>query len=92
VPRRHFAVRPPGPGLTPLATPDADASDLTRLRRQAADCGVPLVVLQPQEGGVANLYPNRYTLVRPDQHVAWRADRWPADGAALLRRVCGQAA
>jgi 2-polyprenyl-6-methoxyphenol hydroxylase-like FAD-dependent oxidoreductase len=82
----HFGI-----GFTLLATPDADACDLDAARRQAAECGVPLVVLQPQEGGVANQYPDRYTLVRPDQHVAWRADGWPADGAALLRRVCGQA-
>lgn len=79
-----------GRGFTLLAGADAAAGDLDLARSQAAACGVPLEVLQPQEGGVANLYPCRYTLIRPDQHVAWRADAWPADGQALLRRLCGR--
>jgi hypothetical protein len=40
---------------------------------------------------VASLYPTRFTLLRPDQHVAWRGDAWPAAGTALLQRVTGQA-
>ena len=78
-----------GRGFTLLAGADAAAGDLGLARSQAAACGMPLEVLQPQEGGVANLYPSRYTLIRPDQHVAWRAAAWPADGGALLRRLCG---
>lgn len=34
-------------------------------------------------------YGRRFILVRPDQHVAWAADRPPADPAALLRRAAG---
>ncbi|NML43891.1 NAD(P)-binding protein [Ramlibacter sp. G-1-2-2] len=81
-----------GGGFTLLASSAADAKDLEAIRRQAGANGVPLAVLQPTEGGIANLYPARYTLVRPDQHVAWRGDTWPADGSALLRRLCGMQA
>ncbi|HSV84831.1 MAG TPA: FAD-dependent monooxygenase [Ramlibacter sp.] len=81
-----------GRGFTLLAGTDADVADLEAARAQAAACGLPLEILQPQEGGVANLYPSRYTLVRPDQHVAWRADAWPAEGEALLRRLSGRTA
>jgi hypothetical protein len=78
-----------GAGLTLVATAGADIADLDAARAQAASFGLPLTVLQPAEGGVASLYPARYTLVRPDQHVAWRGDAWPADGVALLRRLSG---
>ncbi|HEX2544136.1 MAG TPA: FAD-dependent monooxygenase [Ramlibacter sp.] len=76
-----------GAGFTLLATPEADTASA---RAAAASVGVPLKVLQPQEGGIANLYPYRYTLVRPDQHVAWRGDAWPEDGVRLLGQLCGR--
>jgi hypothetical protein len=36
------------------------------------------------------LYPTRFTLVRPDQHVAWRGDAWPNASVALLEKVTGR--
>jgi hypothetical protein len=51
---------------------------------------VPLKPLQPREGSVASLYPTRFTLIRPDQHVAWRGDAWPASGGALFERIAGR--
>ncbi|HSW20080.1 MAG TPA: FAD-monooxygenase, partial [Ramlibacter sp.] len=80
-----------GSGYTLLAGAGADSADLDAAQAQAADLGLPLTLLQPQEGGIASLYQTRYTLIRPDQHVAWRGDAWPADGAALLRRLTGNA-
>jgi 2-polyprenyl-6-methoxyphenol hydroxylase-like FAD-dependent oxidoreductase len=79
-----------GPGFTLLAE-GAGEDELAAARAQAERCGVPLKVLQPREPGVASLYPTRFTLLRPDQHVAWRGDAWPAAGTALLQRVTGQA-
>jgi hypothetical protein len=35
-------------------------------------------------------YERRLVLVRPDGHVAWRADEAPADAGALLDVVRGQ--
>ena len=48
-----------------------------------------LKVIQPGEGGVANLYPARLTLIRPDQHVAWRGDAVPENVEAVLAMVTG---
>ena len=58
-----------------------------RAARWHRAAGVPLVVIAPTEAGVAAQYPAAATLVRPDQHVAWRGDAWPA---GLLARVTGQ--
>jgi hypothetical protein len=38
------------------------------------------------------LYGCDLALIRPDQHVAWRGNRLPADGDALLARVTGHTA
>ena len=78
-----------GAGFTLLATPDTSADELGNALHQARDLGIALKVLQPREGGVAALYKTRCTLIRPDQHVAWRGAAWPTDGAALLKQVTG---
>ena len=38
----------------------------------------------------AEHYAGRFTLVRPDGHVAWRDDGLPADPGALISVVAGQ--
>ena len=81
-----------GQGFTLLAGAQAASADLTRIRAECEAACVPLKLLQPLEGGVASLYPARYTLIRPDQHVAWRGDAWPSDGAGLLARLTGRLA
>ncbi len=78
-----------GAGFTLLASADASGAELDRATQDAASAGMPLKLLCPREPGIAALYPTRFTLVRPDQHVAWRGDAWPADGASLLARVTG---
>lgn len=77
-----------GTGFTLLATPGPGGHDIAAAQADALRSGVPLTVLRPTESGIAALYPTRLTLIRPDQHVAWRGDAWP--GAALLARVTGQ--
>ena len=79
-----------GTGFTLLATHDADAGSLERARASAHSAGVPLTVLQPQERVIKDLYQARYTLIRPDQHVAWRSNLWPEHPAPLFARICGQ--
>ena len=81
-----------GAGFTLLASPGANGDDIVRAARDAAALGLALAHIAPPEGGIAAHYPRCLTLIRPDQHVAWRGDAWPADGAALLRRVRGQVA
>ena len=78
-----------GQGFTLLAAHDADAAVLERAREAARKAGVPLKVIQPGERILKDLYQATYTLIRPDQHVAWRADEWPAEAGAVLARICG---
>ena len=78
-----------GQGFTLLATHDADAAVLESAREAARAAGVPLQVIQPQERVIKDLYRASYTLIRPDQHVAWRADEWPAEAGLLFAQVCG---
>ena len=81
-----------GDGFTLLISPGSEIAEAERAAANAATLELSLKLFQPTEGGVAALYPARYTLIRPDQHVAWRGDAWPAAGAALLRQVSGRAA
>jgi 2-polyprenyl-6-methoxyphenol hydroxylase-like FAD-dependent oxidoreductase len=81
-----------GDGFTLLVSADGEAAHTERAIADATTLGMKLRHLQPTEGGVAALYPTRYTLIRPDQHVAWRGDAWPLEGTALLRQVSGRAA
>ncbi|MGC8476575.1 MAG: FAD-dependent oxidoreductase [Acetobacteraceae bacterium] len=74
-----------GPWFTLLRTHrGADADPLLAAARAR---GMPLALLDAPEA--AALYPRRMTLIRPDQHVAWRGDAPPADPAALTARLCG---
>ncbi len=65
-----------GSGFTLIAASDASPEDITRAQHDAATHGVPLDVQQPLSIDVAHLIGARLALVRPDQHVAWRGDRW----------------
>ena len=79
-----------GTGFTLLASKDAPSEAIDQARVQAQATGVPLKVIQVHEPAVAEQYPTRFTLIRPDQHVAWRGDVWPADVASLLLKVTGR--
>jgi hypothetical protein len=66
------------------------AVDLAGLEAAARNRGVPLKVLDIQPP-TAIFYGAGLVLSRPDQHVAWRGDRLPADPLALIDRVRGAA-
>jgi hypothetical protein len=51
---------------------------------------VPLTSIAISEPAVVAVYERRLVLVRPDGHVAWRADTEPADAGALIDVVRGQ--
>ena len=74
-----------GAGFTLVVANGADASEVDKAAYQAATLGVPLTVVRPPGVDVAALYGADLTLVRPDQHVAWRGDTW----TALLARITG---
>ncbi|WP_246129772.1 FAD-dependent monooxygenase [Verticiella sediminum] len=78
-----------GQGFTLLASASASEKDIEAAAAQAEARRLPLTVIRPTEGGVANQYPARLTLIRPDQHVAWRGDAWP--GSSVLEHVAGAA-
>ena len=67
------------------ARSDNGLIDAARARR------LPLAVNDVADPALARLYERRLVLVRPDGHVAWRADREPDDAGGLLDRVRGAA-
>ena len=60
--------------------------------RAAEAHGVPLTAIDIAEPEVLTDYERRLVLVRPDGHVAWRADEAPADAGALIDVIRGQQA
>jgi 2-polyprenyl-6-methoxyphenol hydroxylase-like FAD-dependent oxidoreductase len=79
-----------GAGFTLLdfgAAPTAVAA----LEKAAADRGIPLAVLAIDDRSVRALYERRLALIRPDQHVAWRADDAPPDAGSLIDIIRGAA-
>jgi hypothetical protein len=52
---------------------------------------VPLTIFGLPPDLRLDLYPCAFTLVRPDQHVAWRGDTAPENTDQLLRQVRGDA-
>jgi 2-polyprenyl-6-methoxyphenol hydroxylase-like FAD-dependent oxidoreductase len=82
----HFGL-----GFTLVASKDAPSEAVDQARLQARAAGIALTVLQPEESGIGELYPMRFTLVRPDQHVAWQGDEWPHASIGLFEYVAGRA-
>jgi 2-polyprenyl-6-methoxyphenol hydroxylase-like FAD-dependent oxidoreductase len=76
-----------GPGYTLLRL-DPQVSTAP-LEEAAAQRGVPLRVLDVRSREAASIYRHKLVLSRPDQHVAWRGDRVPADPLALVDRIRG---
>jgi 2-polyprenyl-6-methoxyphenol hydroxylase-like FAD-dependent oxidoreductase len=76
-----------GRGFTLLRL--AGDADATRLAGAAAARGIPLTVFDVPLRQGRDLYEADLALIRPDQHVAWRGNRLPDDGDALMARVTG---
>ena len=64
------------------------ATEVAALELAARARGVPLKVLDLERPPDAH-FNDALILSRPDQHVAWRGDRLPADPLALIDRVRG---
>jgi hypothetical protein len=78
-----------GPNYTLIRRdPTAQASEIAQA---AAQRGVPLVVLDIDTPEARALYARKLTLVRPDQHVAWRGDEQPTCPLGLIDVVRGAA-
>jgi hypothetical protein len=65
------------------------AIDVAPLEAAARNRGRPLKVLDIEPPTTAIFHGGGLVLSRPDQHVAWRGDRLPADPRALTDHVRG---
>jgi hypothetical protein len=77
-----------GAGFHLLRLGEADPS---AIQAAFAARGVPLSVTSIANPAIRALYERDLVLVRPDGHVAWRANAPPADPGALASRVRGAA-
>lgn len=67
-----------GAGFTLIAHAEVPAHQTAPVRAEATAIGAPVTNVQLEIGEGRRLYPAALTLVRPDQHVAWRGDHWEA--------------
>jgi hypothetical protein len=79
-----------GEGFT-LLMADGKASDADAFLAKAKMLGVPLKFLTLADNRLRGRYEARFTLIRPDQHVAWRGHVLPDDADILLATVTGAA-
>jgi 2-polyprenyl-6-methoxyphenol hydroxylase-like FAD-dependent oxidoreductase len=77
-----------GHGFTLLRFDDIDVSDFASA---AAECGMPLTVVDIRDKHARNLYGRDLVLIRPDHHVAWRGNTVPDRPKTVVDRVRGAA-
>ncbi len=65
-----------GQGFALVVADGADEAQIALAVQEARELGVPLEIVRPSGVPVADLYQADLTLVRPDQHVAWRGAHW----------------
>ena len=65
-----------GQGFALVVDADADETEVGKAVADAKALGAPLSGVRPVGVDVAALYQAPLALVRPDQHIAWRGDRW----------------
>ena len=85
--RRTGGIGGRGPGVTAATGVDF------RVRQSFAQAfqaqRVPFQAIDIDDPATATLYERRLVLVRPDGHVAWRADEPPTDPVAIVDMVRG---
>ena len=67
----------------------SDPPDPSAFETAAASRRVPFKVVAVAEADAKQLYGRRLVLVRPDGHVAWRANEMPPDAGAIIDKVRG---
>jgi 2-polyprenyl-6-methoxyphenol hydroxylase-like FAD-dependent oxidoreductase len=75
-----------GRGFVLLRFGGADPSPLATAAKAR---GMPLEMVEVRDPEIARLYERKLVLVRPDGHVAWRADEPPGDPLAVVDTVRG---
>ena len=66
-----------------------DAPSCVALLKAAAARGMPVTTSNLPDPAVATLYEAKLALIRPDGHVAWRANACPADVETIVDRIRG---
>ncbi|HYK81047.1 MAG TPA: hypothetical protein VEU95_15540, partial [Micropepsaceae bacterium] len=69
----------------------ANPPDAAALIAAARAANLPLQMVDIADPAIAELYENRLVLIRPDGHVAWRADPPPPDPSHLIATISGAA-
>jgi 2-polyprenyl-6-methoxyphenol hydroxylase-like FAD-dependent oxidoreductase len=75
-----------GSGFALVCRSDAPAGDIKHAIAEAAEMNLPLEIVPLPAGEAIDRYPAQMSLVRPDQYVAWRGDRWRS---GVLRDATG---
>ncbi len=73
-----------GDGFTLLVTQAGHDADIAAARSEADAAGIPLSVVTIVNPGLHALYQQPLALIRPDQHVAWRGNRWAGSGTLAV--------
>ena len=76
-----------GKGFTLLNLSGSESTNT--LTEAASRFHLPLVTLMIEEPKVRDIYECNLVLIRPDGHVAWRADSVPDNAAAIIDQVRG---
>ncbi len=76
-----------GDGFTLLINRSVGRPVPERAAADARGLGIPLRIVDISDLSIDALYPTAYTVIRPDQHVAARANEW--GGSSVLMRVAG---
>jgi 2-polyprenyl-6-methoxyphenol hydroxylase-like FAD-dependent oxidoreductase len=66
-----------------------DSPDVSAIESEAAARRVPLQTITVMQPHVMQLYQHRLVMVRPDGHVAWRANALPPNAGALIDKLRG---
>ncbi|WP_238364543.1 FAD-dependent monooxygenase [Mesobacterium pallidum] len=69
-----------GDGFTLLVTRGGHESGRRAAAQDALRLGIPLKILDMQTEALSARYGTDMTLIRPDQHIAWRGNTWPGSG------------
>ena len=76
-----------GAGFSLVVAEGADEEQVMAAERDADAAGTPFTVVRAHGVAIRALYKADFTLVRPDQHVAWRGSEWEP---LALRRATGR--
>ena len=74
-----------GMGFALVCRPQARSEEIEQATSDAQSLDIPFVVIRLKDDDPLHLYPSLLTLVRPDQHVAWRGGDWSTE--ALQKAV-----